>query len=108
MLSKCTEALIARKPNAIFQQRQKRVLECDAGLQLAMKTRLQRKANQIASFSSTIEAINPLSVLHRGFSLTQDEGGQIVRTIKNVQEGQQIKTMLADGTIDSKVECTHE
>jgi len=69
---------------------------------------LQRKQVKLISASSRLEASSPIAVLKRGFSLTEDGNGNIIRSIKQVQKDATIKTVVADGSIESKVECTHE
>ena len=69
---------------------------------------LQRKQVKLTSASSRLETSNPTEVLKRGFSLTEDGNGNIIRSIKHVEKDTTIKTVVADGSIESKVECTHE
>ena len=51
---------------------------------------------------ATLEALNPINVINRGYSLTVDEEGHAV-DIKSIKKGQNIKTILKDGTISSTV-----
>ena len=69
---------------------------------------MTRLTSSLGSVESRLESIGPMEVLRRGYSLTQDSSGKVVRSIQNVQEGQQLRTVLADGTIESTVECAHE
>ena len=50
-----------------------------------------------------LEALNPDNVINRGFSLTVDEEGKPVSDIKQVKQGQKIRTILKDGIINSEV-----
>lgn len=49
------------------------------------------------------EALDPQRQLQRGYSLTLDQHGNIVRSIKQVKEGQTVVTRLADGTLTTVV-----
>ena len=51
---------------------------------------------------ATLEALNPKNVLDRGFTLTVDEKGHPIK-INDVKEGTIIKTILKDGSIESRV-----
>ena len=51
---------------------------------------------------ATLNALNPENVLNRGYSLTLDEQGHPV-SIKTLNKGSKIKTILKDGSIDSEV-----
>ncbi len=100
-----SELLASKRPHALVQNRQKQVMLFQASLQAATTKKLTSEAHRIGSLESRLESIGPLEVLRRGFSLTQDSSGNLVRSSKNVQEGDQICTVLADGSLKSKVEC---
>ena len=103
-----SEFLATKRPHALVQARQKRTLNIQSSLSNAMQLCLTRLASSLGSMESRLESIGPMEVLRRGYSLTQDSSGKVIRSIKNVKEGEQLRTVLADGTIESTVECVHE
>lgn len=50
-----------------------------------------------------LEAVSPVAVLERGYSVTLDSNGRAVRSIGSVSTGDTIETRLADGSIKSVV-----
>ncbi len=71
----------------------------------AMQRSLDRRADRLARLASQLEALSPLGVLARGYSLTQRlEDGRIVRSAADVRPGDRLRTRLADGEIFSRVE----
>ena len=50
-----------------------------------------------------LRALNPLAVLERGYSLTKDRAGRIVRSADDVKEGDRVFTTLARGALESEV-----
>jgi exodeoxyribonuclease VII large subunit len=58
-----------------------------------------------ATLSRTLEAVSPLSVLNRGYSITLDESGSAVTTAELVTAGQRMRTIVAHGEIASVVEA---
>lgn len=106
LLSVLSEKLVARRPHSLVQQRQKRMLTLHANLTASVKQSMSDRLSRIGTLESHLDATDPLEVLQRGFTLTQDSSGKLVRSSKTVKKGQQIQTVLTDGTIDSKVECT--
>ena len=103
-----SERLAVSRPHARFQARQKRLLQLESRLKGSIVNVLQRKQMKLTSASSRLEASSPTAVLKRGYSLTEDGDGNIIRSIKHVQKDATIKTVVADGSIESKVECAHE
>ena len=60
---------------------------------------------------ATLKAIDPQTVLKRGFALVYSQQGTLVRSIADVAEKQLIQTRLADGSLISEVtakEINHE
>jgi len=53
--------------------------------------------------SDKLGLLSPYSVLDRGYSLTTDAEGNVVRSAKQVKSGDVIRTRLAKGSVESKV-----
>lgn len=100
------ESLMARRPHVLVRARQKRVLTATSNLKSSIDRNMASKSHWIDERAASLDAIGPMAVLHRGYSLTQDEDGSIVRSITNVKTGQHIQTVVSDGTIDSTVKCS--
>jgi exodeoxyribonuclease VII large subunit len=68
------------------------------------KRDLVSRRHRVARLAASLEALSPLAVLSRGFSLTLDaDGKSVVRTWANVEPGDLILTRLADGQLTSRV-----
>ncbi len=52
---------------------------------------------------ASLNALSPLAVLSRGFSITETETGEILRDSEDVKENDNVKIRLARGTIKAKV-----
>lgn len=69
----------------------------------AMRAFENAKQN-LVSLSALLKAQDPMRVLERGYSLTINSDGKIVRSIQDVNNGDLISTRLVDGEIESKVQ----
>jgi exodeoxyribonuclease VII large subunit len=70
---------------------------------------LDRKKRDIHSMRDRLDSLNPLSILERGYSITRKVPEMIIiKDSAQVKTGDDIKTILARGTIDSLVQKTHE
>ncbi|MDP7008739.1 MAG: exodeoxyribonuclease VII large subunit [Phycisphaerales bacterium] len=98
------DALNAKQPHAVLRKRQERFYLAEASLQRGMSTSLASRLQRTETLASKLEAIGPQAVLKRGFSLTQDVDGNILRSVNDVRKGQEILSVLADGSVKSKVE----
>jgi exodeoxyribonuclease VII large subunit len=73
-------------------------------LMRAASNRLNQAKNQFTQVSRQLDALSPLKVLARGYSITElAETNKITESIKDVTKGQRIRTRLADGEIISEV-----
>ncbi|MBQ7935147.1 MAG: exodeoxyribonuclease VII large subunit [Clostridia bacterium] len=69
---------------------------------MAIKCRDQQ--TRIASLMGKLDALSPLKVLRRGFSLAQNEEGTVIRSISQLSKGGQIALRLTDGKADCIIE----
>ena len=73
-----------------------------------MKTALSHKVDTDTQLLSArkreIEALSPLSVLKRGYSLVTDEKGRVVRDKNQVKEGERLNIRVENGTIRTIVQ----
>jgi exodeoxyribonuclease VII large subunit len=72
--------------------------------QRAIAFELERRRQSLGKFAAQIEALSPLKVLSRGYSLTLKADGQtVVRASGDVREGEIVRTRLESGTLVSRV-----
>ena len=57
---------------------------------------------------ATLDALNPDNVIKRGFSLTVDDNGKPITSIKEISKGNKIKTIFKDGSVISEVLDTED
>lgn len=70
-----------------------------------VKNRLELLETQMGTQAARLEALSPLNVLSRGYTVTQDaESGKVLRSVNDVQPWQKLKTRFPDGECVSRVE----
>lgn len=65
---------------------------------------LDSRARELLSLKNLMNSLSPDAVLKRGFSITTDEEGQLIRGVGQVSKGTRLKTKLSDGEVTSVVE----
>lgn len=58
--------------------------------------------NKLSAIAGKLDALSPLGVIARGYSLTQS-GDKVVTSVKNVKIGDEISVNLSDGTFTANV-----
>ena len=75
----------------------------------AAQTRLlDRKKHQFVAAASKLDAMSPLKVLSRGYAMTQNPEGEVVRSIKQLSVGDEIKISVSDGVVTANVNHIEE
>jgi exodeoxyribonuclease VII large subunit len=67
---------------------------------------LREQSQSLQGIAGRLEAINPVSVLARGYSLSVDSHGKPVIDSRQLQVGDLLTTRLAKGSLRSRVEET--
>jgi len=92
-----------------LQQRQQRVDEAGLRLRHGCEGASRQRRERLGSVERQLTLLNPLAVLGRGYSLTLDSDGSVVRSVKELERGAVIRTRLEDGVLISDVrECEEE
>ncbi len=82
---------------------QNRLNELEIKLQHAGDRAVEAGQNQMAVLAGRLQAISPLAVLSRGYSVTFDQAGVEVRDAKLVNVGDEMITRLQQGEVKSSV-----
>lgn len=64
---------------------------------------LERKKSVLAGKTAKLDAMNPLSVLSRGYGAAFAPDGTVIRSAAQVEKGSDISLMLSDGTVRATV-----
>lgn len=93
----------AASPKAALRERSSLIAQHARRLVQAERVRVDRAAATLEAHRTHLAAIGPECVLGRGYSLTTDANGRIIRRAEDVAPGETIATRVADGTLRSKV-----
>ena len=92
-----------RSPTGYLEQREKGLELLKNRLIAAENQVIQRNNQRYIASVSKLDAMSPLKVLTRGYSMVQGENGEVVRSVKQVELGERISISLSDGTISATV-----
>lgn len=69
----------------------------------AIKRTVDAKDERLKIAMARLDALSPLAVLNRGYSIVQNEKGIILRDAENAKPDERVKIRLARGTIEARV-----
>ncbi|HVN78991.1 MAG TPA: exodeoxyribonuclease VII large subunit, partial [Terriglobia bacterium] len=65
---------------------------------------LQHLKNRVSAFETALEALNPQSVLSRGYAICRDSRGSIVKRSRSLNLGDLFSVTLAEGEVLGRAE----
>ena len=68
-----------------------------------IKEKIFFKKSNIKELLKSIEMLNPLSILDRGYAIVLNEKGEAIKSYEQVDKGQTLTARLSKGTIDVEV-----
>lgn len=95
---------LLRRPMTLVDERRQR---CDDLAERAFRSvnlRLERLRQQLSSTAAALDAMSPLRVLSRGYSLTMRTDHSVVSSVADVRPGDRLRTRLQDGVLESTVD----
>ena len=92
-----------RSPTGYIEQREKSLELMKNRMISAQNQNLTRKNQRYIAAVSKLDAMSPLKVLTRGYSMAQTEKGDVLRSVKQVELGERIRISLSDGNLSAMV-----
>lgn len=94
---------VIQRPMSLVDQKR---LDCESLSEravTAVRLLTERKGRDLSEFAASLQALSPLKVLSRGYSLTQTADGTLLRSAASVAPGETLTTRLASGLVRSAV-----
>ena len=101
-----THRLATNNPQQRIEQRTKWIGELNRRLAKAMNHHLERKKTHLEKGASLLDAVSPLAILGRGYSIVESKKG-IVHRSDQVKPGDNLNITLHQGSINTTVTATH-
>ena len=102
ILTQLTSSRVFTKPEQMLDHFHLRLDECDADLNRAVEQTLSSKRQVTASVAGKLQALNPLSILSRGYATVSIDGVSVT-SVKQVNENDTLDIRMADGSVRATV-----
>ena len=90
-------------PTGYLEQRQKELEHLKTRLIAAQTQQLQRRRQRFVACTAKLDAMSPLKVLTRGYSIVNSDDGAILRSVRQTAPGRQLRVTLSDGSVNAVV-----
>ncbi len=92
-----------KSPESYIHQRRSALELLRNRLTSAQRQQLSKNTQRFVALTAKLDAMSPLKVLARGFSVVQDEDNRILRSVHGVEAGDRVQVILSDGEFDATV-----
>jgi exodeoxyribonuclease VII large subunit len=91
------------RPERIIEDRRRNVDLFEERLEHLIDRRIQIATEKLTLATASLEALSPLAILARGYSLTETADGKRLRSIREINNHDKIRTRVIDGFFESIV-----
>lgn len=96
---------VFQRPEDIITQRQQYLDSLVRLLRAGGNNSFEKAKNKLSLIASRLDALSPLKILARGYSVSRKHPGkELLRSIGDLKTGDEIETILGDGSIISKAQ----
>lgn len=95
--------LLNASPNAYLDNKSYKVHALQSGLVRQVEQNLQANMSALSRLVARFEALSPLATLQRGYAIIQDNKGNLVRGVDEIQADDVINAQMYQGKLKAKV-----
>ena len=106
-LRRLEQSRVLRNPVAVVDDQRMHLDSVQRRLAMALERTLRRGRVELAGLAGRVDAMSPLKVLSRGYAIAKHED-RAVTTVEQVQPGQAMDVLVADGVYHCRVEEKEE
>lgn len=103
-----SESAALQSPESYLQYRKKALQLLENRLISAQVQQHNRKNQRFIALTAKLDAMSPLKVLTRGYSMVEKENGQLVRSVSDLFTEESVKITLSDGQFTATVRDVKE
>jgi exodeoxyribonuclease VII large subunit len=103
-----TRRLFRNHPSVALREAQNRFERSQKDINRAIMQIFSKKQTEFDRMISTLQALSPLKIMERGYSLVYRDNHQLVKSIKQVRENDSIQIQLTDGNLYCNVQKIKE
>lgn len=107
-LTQLSDRLVAQSPMKDIQFEKKSLNNQQHRMTTAIEQLLQQQQRRFQSTVRTLEVLNPLAIMSRGYSIAFNEEAEIIKSVEQVKAKDQLTIKLTDGLAKVTVQSTEK
>ena len=98
----CDVTVLTAPAEVLTRPRREALLALKERIDTRMPMRLERERHSLRALEASLRALNPASVMDRGYAIVR-QGGNIIGTVTGFNARQPVQICLSDGRIDATI-----
>lgn len=98
VLNRCSSSRSLTSPYNMLEDKRMNVLSLSRRADLSQKAKLDKCGTVFAGITGKLYALNPMSVISRGYSAVFDEHGNVIKSVDDMSEGSMVNLRVSDGS----------
>lgn len=90
-------------PTQYIEQRRNALMHLNSRAAAAQLQNISRVKHRFVALISKLDAMSPLKVLSRGYTMTQTQDGTVVSSVQQVSRGETIAVTVSDGSLTAQI-----
>ena len=90
-------------PAGKIRHHRERAMNLESSLQDGMRSLISEKRHLLALYIEKMKGLSPLEKLNSGFSYVENEAGKNIRSLEQLQIGENVRIRMRDGTVSAEV-----
>ncbi len=103
-IERLAAARVLTSPKGAFRVRRETLAGLEKRLDLSVAAHIERGRQALGRKAAALGALNPLSVLGRGYALVRDEAGHVIPAAADLAVGDRVSLRFADGGATARIE----
>ena len=102
-ISKMAAILSAFRPDRLYELKRRELASLHGRLGKSVTSKLNQQTTRLSEMAKMIRLLGPQQTLERGYSITLNEEGHVLRSAQSAAAGDKLLTRLSDGQVNSIV-----
>lgn len=95
-------------PRHKLQDQQQRLIELEEELRTLMRDRVKEARHRLAIQIEKVNGLSPVRKLNQGFAYVEEADGGVVKSIRQVEKGDELTVYVTDGLIHTSVKAVQK
>lgn len=98
-LTQLTKSRALTSPQNFIDDKRMMLISLSGRMEQEMRLMLSEKRSAFASLTASLEALNPMSVIARGYSAVFDDSGRLIKSTNQIKKGDRFRFRTTDGDV---------